>query len=68
MATFIGQQVLKYDEHKDELQVLGQVVDLLRLKDVPGAIAVLLARQDLLQQAQRPRLAQYDQFIAGVSA
>jgi hypothetical protein len=58
---FVKQQVLEYAEHKDEMWVLAQAMNLLEQRDVNGAIKVLLARHDHLIMSQRPMLKTYDQ-------
>ncbi len=60
MPTHLVQQMLSYDDNKEAIEILGQAIDLLGHKDIAGALDVLMAYRNHLQDSQRPILKQYD--------
>lgn len=54
------QQILRYTQHTEAIQVLGQAIDLLGHKDVEQAIKVLMSYRNHLQDSQGYRLEDYD--------
>lgn len=59
---------LQYEEHTDELAALGEAIDRLGRKDIPGALEVLMALRNHLQDSQKPRLVEHDQRAAAEAA
>lgn len=57
----ITTQVLKYENHADELAMLATVLELLGSKRVPEAIDILMSHRQHLIDLQQPVLAIYDQ-------
>jgi hypothetical protein len=54
------QGTLHYEEHGDELAALAEAIDLLGHKDIAGALKVLMALRNHLQDSQQPRVVEYD--------
>lgn len=59
--AYVTQQVFEYQEHRDELATLSKALAKLQVHDIPGAIAVLMARQVHLEASQKPVLREYNQ-------
>lgn len=54
------QQTLKYSHREEDIASIGQVLDLIREGDIPGATKVLLAYRERLIQSQTPLTVDYD--------
>jgi len=58
---FITTQTLEYGQHKEELELIAIVLEMLSKGDIAAAKRSLVIRHDALIMAQEPRLKPYNQ-------
>jgi hypothetical protein len=54
------QQTLRYTDRSDEIAAITHILDLMREKDFDVAARLLVIYLDALQDAQKPKLEDYD--------
>jgi len=57
---FIQPQTLLYETRAEDIEQLSHALDLLRQKDAAGASQVLVTMMTRLQEAQRPKVVEYN--------
>lgn len=55
------QNALVYDERREDIATISDALHALSVKDIAAASQILVAYMDKLQQAQTPRVVEYDQ-------
>src|SRR4029077_10268929 len=60
MPHHITQQTLKYEHHEDTIVVLARAIDLIGQRRTSEALTVLMDFRNQLQDAQKPKVVDFD--------